>query len=100
VRSLLKFFSLTYILSWCCFIAFAALSGSTAWAVPAAARLRSLLLYIGIFAPSLVALGLTAQAEGRAGALALLRRLHHAATGAWPRFGNEAWYVMAVDGAK
>jgi uncharacterized protein len=123
VGSLLKFFSLTYVVTWCCFIAIAALSGSTASALPAGAGLRVLLLYVGIFAPSLVALGLIAQAEGLAGTLVLLRRLlgwrvgaqwyvfavgymaaiklaaalvHHVVTGAWPRFGNEAWYVMAV----
>jgi membrane protease YdiL (CAAX protease family) len=121
--SLLKFFSLTYVVNWSCFVAVAALSGTTASALSAGAGLRVLLLYVGIFAPSLVALGLTAQAEGLAGTRALLRRLlgwrvgarwyvfavsymaaiklaaalvHHAVTGAWPRFGNEAWYVMAV----
>lgn len=121
--SLLKFFSLTYVVTWCCFIAVAALSSSTASALPAGAGLPVLLLYVGIFAPSLVALGLTARAGGLAGTLVLLRRLlvwrvgarcyvfavgylaaiklaaalvHHVVTGAWPRFGNEAWYVMAV----
>jgi membrane protease YdiL (CAAX protease family) len=121
VGSLLKFFSLTYALTWTCFISVVALSGSTAPAGPARAAFRWLLLYIGIFGPSLVALGLTARADGRAGALALLRRIlpgqvdarwyvfaagyfaaiklgvalvHRAAIGAWPRFGDEAWYVI------
>jgi membrane protease YdiL (CAAX protease family) len=100
-----------------------AMSGSVASAFPVLAGVRGLLLYIGIFAPSFVALGLTARADGRAGALALLRRslqwrvsarwyvfaagymaaiklavalVHRGATGAWPRFGNEAWYVIVV----
>ncbi len=121
--SLLKFFSLTYALTWACFFSVAALSGSTASAVPARVGIRWLLLFIGIFAPSFVALGLTARAEGRAGALALLRRLlqwrvgarwyvfaagyiaaiklvvalvHRVAIGAWPRFGSEAWYVIPM----
>jgi len=123
VGSLLKFFSLTYALTWACFFSVAALSGSSAPAVPARAEIRWLLLFLGIFAPSFVALGLTARAEGRAGALALLRRLlqwrvdarwyvfaagyiaaiklvvalvHRVAIGAWPRFGSEAWYVIVV----
>jgi membrane protease YdiL (CAAX protease family) len=121
VGSLLKFFSLTYAVTWTCFISLVVLSGSSASADPARAVFRGLLLYLGIFAPSFVALGLTARAEGRAGALALLRRLvqwqvgarwyvfaagymaaiklavalvHRVITGSWPRFGDEAWYVM------
>jgi uncharacterized protein len=116
--SLVKFFSVTFAVTWTCFIAVVALSGSAGSAV-----IRGLLLFLGIFAPSFVALELTARAEGRAGVLALLRRLvqwhvgarwyvfaagymaaiklavalvHRVATGAWPRFGHEAWYVMAA----
>lgn len=116
MASLLKFFLLTYAITETCFISVVALSGKTAHA-----GLSGLLLYIGIFAPSFVALGLTARSEGRAGVFALLRRLvqwrvdprwyvlafaymaaiklaaallHRLATGAWPRFGQEAWYVM------
>jgi membrane protease YdiL (CAAX protease family) len=78
---------------------------------------------LGVFAPSLVALALTARARGRAGTLALLRRtikwsvsarwyvfavgymvtiklaaalLHRIAAGAWPVFGQESVYIMAI----
>jgi membrane protease YdiL (CAAX protease family) len=81
----------------------------------------SALILLGTFAPSLVALGLTARAEGGAGGRALLSRLfqwqvsarwylfaigymaaikltvalvHRITTGAWPRFGDEPWYLM------
>jgi len=121
VGSLLKFFSLTYAVTWTCFIAAAALSGSVASAVPALAGLRWPLLILGAFAPSTVALWLTARADGSPGTRALLRRVlswrvgarwygfalgymaaiklavalvHRVATGAWPRFGQEAWYVI------
>ena len=120
--ALLKFFSLTYIVAWICWVATAALSHGTASAAPALSGLQPLFL-LGVFAPSLVALALTAQAGGREGVLALLRRIfewrvgprwyvfavgyvaaiklavaivHRVAFGAWPRFGGEAWYVMAA----
>ncbi len=109
--SLLWFFLLTYAVTWTCFITAAAGLGGH----------QTLLLLLGTFAPSLVALGLTAWAEGSAGVLALLRRLiqwqvgarwyvfavgymaaiklavalvHRVATGAWPRFGQESWFVI------
>jgi membrane protease YdiL (CAAX protease family) len=121
VTSLFKFFSLTYALTWTCFISVVVLSGTAAPASPGRTGLRALLLFIGIFAPSFLALGLTAQASGRAGVLSLIRRLvqwrvgvqwyvfaisymavikllvalvHRVTTGVWPRFGDEAWYVM------
>ena len=77
---------------------------------------------LGIFAPSLVALALTDRVEGRAATRALFARViqwrvsmgwyvfavsympaiklltalvHRFATGTWPRFGPEAWYLMA-----
>lgn len=119
--SLLKFFSLTYAVTWTCFIAAAALSGSVAPAAPVLAGLRGILFLLGTFAPAIVALWLAARVEGSEGALALLRRtlewrvgvrwyvfavgymaaiklavalVHRVATGAWPRFGDEAWYIM------
>lgn len=121
--SLLKFFSLTYVVTWTCFIAAVAVSGSVASAFPALAVVRVLLLLLGTFAPSLVALGVTARDNGIPGTQALLRRLfewrvdarwylfaigymvaikltvalvHRVITGSWPRFGNEAWYVIVV----
>jgi membrane protease YdiL (CAAX protease family) len=89
----------------------------------AAAALVEALILLGTFAPGLVGLALTERGEGRAATMALLGRVfawrvaarwyvfalgymaaikllaavaHRAATGAWPRFGREAWYVMAV----
>ena len=118
MSSLLKFFSLTYAVTWACFFGAAAVSG-----VAGPSGLRQPLLLLGTFAPALVALWLTARAGGSAGALALLRRLfawrvgarwyvfaagymaavklavafvHRATTGAWPRFGQEAWIVILV----
>jgi len=102
---------------WACF--FTVASG----AVPEHTLLSTFLLLLGTFAPGLTALGLTAQFEGNAGVLALLGRIgrwrvawqyylfavtyiaaikltaaliHRAVTGAWPRFGTEAWYLMAA----
>ena len=121
--SLIKFFALTYALAWACWLAAATVSGNGASASPMLAALRIPLFYLGTFAPSLVALGLTARADGKAGARALLDRIlrgpvrarwvvfaagymaaikltvalvHRVGTGTWPRFGDEAWYVMIV----
>jgi uncharacterized protein len=104
------FFVLTFALTWASWLAAASL--------PA---LRVPLLYLGVFAPAIVALSLTARADGRAGVIALLRRLvegrvaarwyvfafgymaaikltaavlHRVIAGAWPRFGDEPWFVM------
>lgn len=102
------FFVLTFALSWTCFTL---------------ARNGVPILLLGVFAPSIVAIALTAQSEGRAGVVALLRRviqarvatrwyvfavsyyagvkiavavLHRVMTGAWPRFGTESPVVIAV----
>ncbi|HEY3054880.1 MAG TPA: type II CAAX endopeptidase family protein [Thermoanaerobaculia bacterium] len=120
-RALLKFFLITFAITWPCFSAVAALSAGAPTA--ALANLRLPLLFLGIFAPSIVALSLTARDEGSAGVIELLRRLvqwrvrarwyvlavaymaaikltvallHRVFTGAWPRFGSEAWYVIIV----
>jgi len=117
-RALLKFFVITFAITLPCFSAVAAFS---AGAAPQLAILRGPILFLGIFAPSIVALSLTARAAGTSGVLALLRKLvqgnvsvrwylfaagymaavkltvallHRVLLGAWPRFGNEAWYVM------
>jgi hypothetical protein len=122
--SLLKFVSLTYVVTWTCFIAAAVLSARVASGSRALAGPVGLLLLLGTFAPSVVALWLTARADGRAGTYAMLRRLvewrvgarwyvfavgymaavrlavalaHRVAIGAWPRFGQAAWYVIMAN---
>src|SRR3989442_15411579 len=87
--------------------------------MPAYAPLGAVLLLLGTFAPSLVALWLTARVEGDSGLRALLggvlrwrvaagwylfalayipaikltvALVHRLATGAWPRLGDEPWY--------
>jgi CAAX protease family protein len=123
MRSLLKFFSLTYIVSWVLWIAAAAILRIATPQPPGFLAIRSFLYLFGVFAPSLVALALTARADGRAGMLALLRRtldwsvgarwyvfavgymaaiklaaalLLRIATGEWPGFGQEPVYIMAI----
>jgi membrane protease YdiL (CAAX protease family) len=109
---LVVFFAITFAVTWPCF---------TAVAMMQPGPLRTLVLFIGIFAPAMVALLLTARAEGRRGVVALLGRLfvwrtgarwyvfalgymaaikiavaliHRVAMGEWPQFGNESWIVM------
>jgi membrane protease YdiL (CAAX protease family) len=118
--SVVTFFSLTYAVSWGCFVAAAALqrAASAGSDLPA---LATVLLYIGTFAPSLVALALTARSNGHNGVTAVLDRvfqaqvpvrwyafavgympavkltvalLHRVAFGAWPRFGDTPWYLI------
>lgn len=123
MRSLLKFFSLTFIASWVLWIvALAILRGDPAQS--SALRAISGFLYLlGVFAPALVALALTSRVDGRAAALSLLHRtvngsvharwyvfavgymaaiklavalLLRITTGAWPAFGPEPVYIMAI----
>ena len=104
------FFALTFAITWASWYGAASLP---AFRVP--------LLYLGIFAPAFVALALTAWKVRGDGVAALLWRLiewrvgarwylfafgyiaaikltvaliHRAATGAWPRFGDEPWPLM------
>src|SRR5439155_16822965 len=122
-RSLLKFFSLTFLVSWIFFIGTAFISGWAGLPPAGLAAIRSLLFLIGTIAPSLMALALTARAGGRAGTLALLRRIvhwevgagwygfavgymaliklgvalvHRLATGAWPAFGQTPFVIIAI----
>jgi membrane protease YdiL (CAAX protease family) len=114
VRSLLAFFALTYAVTWTCFFTAAGLSGGTSSFV---------LLMVGTFAPSLVALGITAWEGGARGLQALLSRVldssaaaqwyvfaigymaaiklsvavvYRLGTGSWPPFGSEPWYGIAA----
>ena len=117
---MVRFFSITFAVTWTCFIAAALLSTRA----PALAGLRWPLLILGAFAPSAVAVLLTARDEGRAATRSLLRRVvawrvglrwyafalgymaaiklavalvYRVITGAWPQFGHQAWYaVMAA----
>jgi CAAX protease family protein len=123
MRAALRFFALTYAMSWTCFVAaFVMVRGR----VPAGARTSVPVLVLGLlgtFAPSIVALGLTARSEGAAGIHSLLGRIfrwrvgvrwyvfaagyfatikigvalvHRIAVGVWPRFGVEPWYILAI----
>jgi len=118
--SLLGFFALTYVVTWTFFIAAVAMSRSLPSGGALGPGIYALVL-LGTFAPSLVALALTARAEGGTGVRALLSRLfewrvsarwyvfavgymaaiklagalvHRLVTGAWPQFGHDAWYLM------
>lgn len=120
---LLKFFSVTYAVTWICWTAAGAISRRTAPGAPALTALSGALFLLGTFAPGLVALAFTERAEGRTATRALLRQVfewrvgarwyvfaigympavklsvalvHRVATGAWPRFGQESWYIMAA----
>lgn len=109
------FFVLAYAVMWICFLTVALAP------IPTNTPLGQLLLLLGAFAPALAALWLTAQAEGSAGVIALLRPviqwraaprlyvfaavyavaikltvavLYRIDTGTWPRFGTDPWYVI------
>jgi membrane protease YdiL (CAAX protease family) len=113
---LVKFFALTYAVTWTCFISVAA-------AIPARTPPGAVLVLLGAYAPSLVALLLTARAEGGTGIRTLLGRVlrwrvaapyylfavgyilaikltvalvHRVATGTWPRLGIEPWYLIPL----
>ena len=119
----LKFFSLTYAVTWICFIAAAVILGTVASGSPRLAGLAGLLLVLGTVAPSLSPSGsLREPTDARecarcSGACSrggwvrdhtCRRRLHghdqaaaalvhRAATGAWPRFGEVAWYIVVAN---
>jgi membrane protease YdiL (CAAX protease family) len=122
MRALLTFFAATYFLSWICFITAGILLRDASVAT-GFARLSGPLFLLGALMPSLVALAQTAQVDGSSGVQALLRRIlrwrvrarwyvfaiaymaviklavalaHRIITGAWPRFGQESWLIMAA----
>ena len=122
-RPLLAFFSLTYVATWTCWAAAAAIARASTPDDPVRPALASALFLLGTVVPSLVALSLTERAEGRSATRALLDRVfrwdvgarwyvfavgyipaiklsaalvHRIVTGSWPRFGDEAWYIMAI----
>ena len=113
---LLKFFLLTFAVTWTCFI-------TVAVAIPAEKPLGYALVLMGAFAPSYVAVSLTAWRERQQGVRAILRHviqwqvamrwylfaifyivgikltvavIVRASTGGWPRFGTTPWYVIPL----
>src|SRR3989441_3836521 len=118
--TLLGFFLFTFAIAWGAWAAAAALSAPRAAGLSV---LRGPVFLFGVFAPAIAALALTARADGRAGAWTLLRHIgrwrvgvgwylfaagymaatklavaliHRLATGAWPRFGETPWAMMAI----
>lgn len=121
MRSLFAFFSLTYIASWSLWIVAAAILRWDFSQPSGLATISGPLYLLGVFAPALVALALTAHADGSAGTLALLRRtvrwsvaarwyvfavgyfaaiklavvvVHRTATGEWPALSQTPWFAM------
>lgn len=119
--ALFKFFVLTYTVAWTCFLGASAISPPSE--ISLQSFLVHALYLFGTISPSLVAIGLTANEKGRSGVTVLLNPilnwnvgfrwyafavsyisaikiaaavLHRVIVGEWPRFGNEAWYIMAA----
>jgi CAAX protease family protein len=115
--SLLVFFLLTYAVMWTLFFTVVAAS------IPSGSLAGTVLILLGAYSPGIVALALTARAEGTAGIRALLGRvvqwdvpakwyvfavsymaaikltaavIHRAIAGAWPRFGAEPLYLLPL----
>lgn len=89
MKQVIKFFSLTFIASWALWIATAILLRKTALTSATPSLLSGLPFLLGTFAPSLVALVLTAHADGRRGVRSLLTRV--------VQFPSDArWYLFAV----
>jgi membrane protease YdiL (CAAX protease family) len=118
-----KYFSLTYAVSWTCFISAAVISERTPPLSPSLQFLQQSLLFLGAITPSLVALFLTARTGKIGETKKLLSKIgkwqvgfgwylfaifflpviklivaliHHVITGTWPRFGQEAWYIIVA----
>jgi len=113
---------LTYAIAWACFGAAGVLPRGASPDTSASGTAATALLFLGTFAPSIVAVALTAAREGTGGVAALVGRvfkadvaarwyvfaisymlsvklavalIHRAALGAWPRWGQESLFVMA-----
>jgi membrane protease YdiL (CAAX protease family) len=113
LRQAIVFFVLTYAVTWSMWFGWAHLGSPARW----------FLFYVGVFAPALVALGLTWKEDGEPGVRALLARIfrwqvkarwylfaigyiatikliaavaHRAIAGEWPRFGQEALLLMVA----
>ena len=83
---LIPFFLLTFLFSWSVWFATAGLAapGNTGFF-----GIRGPIFLLGVFAPAIVAVALTAHAEGRAGVAKLLERI-----GRWQV--NARWYAFAI----
>jgi CAAX protease family protein len=114
------FFLLTFLISWTCFFGSAAVTPTGA---SPATGVAGAIYIVGVFAPALVAVALTAFATGRRGTLVLARRMvqvpsgarwylfalgymvgvkltaalvYRLATGGWPAFGGTPWYLLVL----
>jgi membrane protease YdiL (CAAX protease family) len=118
-----RFVSLTYLVSWTLWISAAALLRGAAPQDSPWGAVIGLLYLLGVFVPGFVALALTSRADGHAGTQALLSQIgkwsvgarwylfaagymaaikltaalvHRVVTGGWPAFGQEPIYLMLV----
>jgi membrane protease YdiL (CAAX protease family) len=116
--NLLAFFLLTFAVTWVTWLASTALTGPGNVGF---FGVRGPVFLLGVFAPALVALALTAHSEGRRGVAALVARIgrwqvgarwyvfavgymaavklaaamiHRTAIGTWPPFGDTPWVLM------
>lgn len=89
MRALIGFFVLTFAVSWSIWIGAALLSGGSLGPNARFMALDRLLIYIGVFAPALVSLTMTARLQGREATRALLGQV--------VRLPQQArWYVFAL----
>jgi len=89
MRALIGFFVLTFAASWSFWIGAALLSGGSFGPSARFMAIDRLLIYIGVFAPALVSLALTARLQGREAMRALLGQVL--------RLPQQArWYVFAL----
>ena len=120
MASATKFFSITYLITWSCWIAAVALRELTHLQ---SQELQAVHLLVGTIAPAIVALALSAYSTGKAGVTSMLSHLlqvgvgfrwylfallymplikasvaftHLAVTGSWPPFGHEGPLVIAI----
>jgi membrane protease YdiL (CAAX protease family) len=118
----LIFFAATFAVTWSCFLVGVRIRNSAALNSPLFVLAQGVLM-LGVFAPAVVGLSLTALDRGRPGVRTLLGSsvnsqvgagwylfaagfflvvkllaavILRALTGAWPAFGTEPWYLMAV----
>lgn len=122
-HTVLIFFALVFALTWSAWFAVAAIPAPGSPDATALSLLRGPLTLIGVFAPAICALALTARAQGRTGVWALVGRIGRwevnpkwylfaagytiatkltvalivrVANGSWPRFGNEGAAIIVL----